>query len=170
MAGFIPAHARMPVRRIIEQASRIFGVPADIILSKRKMSPFVAARNAVCRAAYDAGWPATHIAKVMAGRDHSTILYARDRAEIFAERDPEYAAKLGELRAFAKEPVNIPHSGEVPAPIVVPPLKQNRPPVQPRQHDPDGVTAGMRERASRRKGSIELLAALRREHPERFAA
>lgn len=170
----IPQTALVPVRRIIEQASRIYGIPASIILSHRRHRDYVRVRQAVCLVACEAGWSSTHIGNIMAGRDHSTILHGRDAASILAERDPVYAARLAELREFARGPADRPYIGEPAGPIQIAKTAREvisarlAKPSKPRLRSP--FENDERERDSRRNGSIRLLEAIQREHPERCAA
>lgn len=171
MNGY-PDHALMPVRRLIEQASRTFGVPAADIIGPRRHRPIVEARNAVCLVAFTTGRSSPQIGRVLNGRDHSTVLHARDIGARDVERCAEYAAKVAELREFATGPIMAPYRGEA---IDAPPQPELVGVLNPRirkayTKEAEILTSGELDQESRRRGSIALIAALRVAHPERCAA
>jgi hypothetical protein len=160
-----PGKALMPVRRIVEQATRIFALGPNEICGPRRPSYVTMARNAVYLVAYEAGWSSVRIGGIV-GRDHSTVLHGRDVARRDIKRSAEYAARVQELREFAAGPIYTPYR---PLPAQVVKLSPPKPKSAPRtKYEPP--TSGEKDQDMRRAGTIALLAALRREHPERCLA
>jgi hypothetical protein len=155
----------MPVARLVEQASRIFGIPADVLRGRRRIGHIAVARQAVYLVALEIGWPSTLVGRRM-GRDHSTVFYGRDAANAWVKHNPEYAAKVDRLRAFARKSIDAPYEGEPPSASVIPAVKRAAAAVP----DREPRTSDNLDRANRRAGSDLLIAALRREFPERCAA
>lgn len=160
--------ARMPVRAIIAFAAQEFGISEEAIMGRARFRPIVLVRHAVCAAACGVGWSTPHVGRVLGGRDHSTIIHGRDKADVWAAYDADYAEKLARVRAFAQQP------RKAWVPVVVAPPK---PKPAPDQQVP---ARKVRERNdfgdevwgadSLQSGSVALLKALRREFPARCAA
>jgi chromosomal replication initiation ATPase DnaA len=93
----------MPVRRIVEQATRIFALGPNEICGPRRPTYVTMARHAVYLIACEAGWSSPCVGRIV-NRDHSTVLHGRDVALRDIERNPEYAARVQELREFAVGP------------------------------------------------------------------
>lgn len=109
----------MPVARILEQASRLFGVPIADIVGAGRMRRFSRPRQAVMLAGYECGWSAHHVAKMLGRTDHTTVLHGRDQALAWAERDPLYKQRIEGLRLFASQHATAPYLGETGAPIPI---------------------------------------------------
>lgn len=160
-----PGKALMPVRRIVEQATRIFALGPNEICGPRRLAYVTMARNAVYLVAWDTGWSTPSIGRIV-NRDHSTVLHGRNVARRDVERNPEYAARVQELREFAAGPIYTPYRAP-PSQIIE--LKPPKPKKAPKEkYEP--LTSDQKDQDMRRAGTIALLAALRREHPERCLA
>jgi hypothetical protein len=158
-----PGKALMPVKCLVEQATRIFALGPDEICGRRRHTYITGARNAVYLVAYEAGWSSICIGQVI-GRDHSTVLHGRDVARRDAERSPDYAARVAELREFAASPIYIPYRERQPPKLTPPKLKS------PPKDKYEPLTSGEKDQDMRKTGSLALFAAIQREHPERCIA
>lgn len=157
----------MPVRNIIAFAAAEFLISEEVIMGRSRLHMIVRARHAVCAAACGAGWSLPHIGRVCGGLDHTSVLYGRDKAEIWAERDPVYAEKLARLRAFAKQPRKPWVPVVVPQPKVEASVKLRKTRKVRERNDFGADTWNADDLTS---GSVALLKALQREFPARCAA
>lgn len=81
-----------PVQRITAKASEITKVSLQDITGSRKFNLIVRARFAVYWAARTKGYSYPRIARVLGGRDHSTVKRGYQRAEALRESDPTFKA------------------------------------------------------------------------------
>jgi hypothetical protein len=144
-----------------------FGYTGNDIKGQSRLPALVRARFAAVWVIKQR-WPRlsyAQIGTIVGERDHSTICHAARRAEQERDRSPCYRRSLDALASGATI-LRL-------APVVVPPDYPMRiGPLRPIRHvkpknalSPDDVDAFMRA-----AGTDLLLAALRREHPERCAA
>lgn len=98
---YTPPSEKAAVRLIIDEAAAIFHVSPEKIKGRSRLRPIVRARQAVCRVAYDQGWTSSEIARRLAGRDHTTILHARDQVAIHHPRDRDFAERFDLLAGRA---------------------------------------------------------------------
>lgn len=88
---------------IIEAAAKVFGVERDEIMCKSRLRRLAYPRFAI----YYLGWLHTrrsiaNIGRFM-GRDHTTIMYGRDKCIELKYNDPEFAEKLEATKVLAFE-------------------------------------------------------------------
>lgn len=96
---------RPPVRSIIDAAAEAFGTTAKGIVSRSRFVDHVAARRAVCFTAMNRGWSSPQVGRVLAGRDHSTVIHHRDAARRLALSDAGFAARLAAVETRTPLPV-----------------------------------------------------------------
>lgn len=182
---------RATFRGIVRNAAVLAEMPVQKILGKSRFRPEVRVRQAIVWVALRATKLSTvDMGRRLGGRDHSTILHARDQAEAFYERDPEFAAFCERLWAATEaEPF-----GMMLAEVVAPepePVAEAKPAKvwrtvkvrhEPGEYVPHSALDWKLEaepeeaqdfaltRAAHEAGSRALLAALQIAHPERFAA
>jgi chromosomal replication initiator protein len=84
---------------IIDSTCRIFGVTPDELAGPSRARRIAHARFALAWAMrqHDPGRPFAAIGAALGGRDHTTILYAIERAEALARDDADYALRLAEF-------------------------------------------------------------------------
>jgi chromosomal replication initiator protein len=82
---------------ILEQASRAFDVPIKLIQSASRRPRYCTARFAVMYALREQGYSLAEIGEVLGNRDHTTIIYGLERAEVLAQTDPWFAQQLASL-------------------------------------------------------------------------
>ena len=150
---------RATFRSIVRNAAVLAEMPVQKILGKSRFRPEVRVRQAIVWVALRATKLSTaDMGRRLGGRDHSTIIHARDQSEVFYERDPEFAAFCERLWAATEaEPVGMMLT-EVVAPEPEP------------EPEPEEAQDFTRTRAAHEAGSRALLAALQISYPERFAA
>ena len=83
---------------IIASAAVIWGVRASDIYGPARFQRFVHPRMAACAVSVETGLAYAEVARFL-GSDHTTIIHARRKAGILAQRDPDYREKLSMLRA-----------------------------------------------------------------------
>lgn len=88
---------------IIEAVSKVYDVSRDELMCKSRLRRLAYPRFAL----YYLGWLHTkrsvaNIGRFM-GRDHTTIMYGRDKCIELKNSDPEFAAKLEEAKELAFE-------------------------------------------------------------------
>jgi chromosomal replication initiation ATPase DnaA len=86
----------------IKAAAEMFCVHPRDLASHYKFDFLMKPRFALYKALRLRGWSYPQIGRVL-GRDHSTIIYGTKRAEYYAERDAEYAAKIKALAEMTYE-------------------------------------------------------------------
>jgi len=84
------------VNDIITHASALFGLDATVITGPRRTPRAVEARQAVAYVARRDGWSLCEIGSVL-HRDHTTIMYSIEAAELRAVGDIDYALRLAAL-------------------------------------------------------------------------
>lgn len=152
---------KRPVAQIVATAAAVACLSIrDVTGSSREMLYLRPRHLAVwfCRAE---GWSTTDIATGMRKRDHSTIVNSYQRAERLLEVDPLFQRLHRRMARIMQ--------GDVEQPIVVPirvPSRLRAPKIVLRKRWPGDETA---ERGHA-IGSSQLLAALRRDHPEKCLA
>lgn len=182
---------RATFRGIVRNAAVLAEMPVQKILGKSRFRPEVRVRQAIVWVALRATKLSTvDIGRRLGGRDHSTILHARDQSEAFYERDPEFAAFCERLWAATEaEPFGMMLAEVVDPEPETPPeakpakvwrtVKVRHEPGEYVPHsaldwkleaEPECDAASARNRAAHEAGSRALLAALQISHPERFAA
>lgn len=84
---------------VLHTACRVFGVTAEELCGPSRARPIAYARFAVAWAMrkHDPSRSFQAIGEALGGRNHSTILYAIERAEALARDDASYALCLAEL-------------------------------------------------------------------------
>jgi len=85
------------VRSAINHAARIWGLPMYRLIGASQDRKCTRPRFAIYLVCREHGIPFPQTADVLA-RDHSTVIHGTERARDIAQRDPDYAAKLDELR------------------------------------------------------------------------
>lgn len=150
---------RATFRSIVRNAAVLAEMPVQKILGKSRFRPEVRVRQAIVWVALRATKLSTaDMGRRLGGRDHSTIIHARDQSEVFYERDPEFASFCERLWAATEaEPI-----GMMLAEVVAP-----EPEPEP---EPECDASTRQTRAAHEAGSRALLAALKISYPERFAA
>lgn len=88
---------------VMEAVGQVYGVTRDEIMCKSRLRRLAYPRFAM----YYLGWLHTkrsiaNIGRFM-GRDHTTIMYGRDKCIELKNTDPEFAEKLGAARELAFE-------------------------------------------------------------------
>jgi hypothetical protein len=163
-----------PRARIIETAAHAFGVTYEDMIGRRRDRPVVHARWAAILVIREQ-WPTFSLTQIgkMLGRDHSTICHAVAGGTDLYERDETFR-EYCRLIAANREPFG------PPKPIIVPitepktaecELKTERVrQARERQEASETEKNWTLALAHIRKGSRDLLAAIRVSHPERFAA
>jgi chromosomal replication initiator protein len=84
---------------LITTTCRLFGVSPDELCGPSKRRRIAYARFVLAWAIrqHDPGRSFAAIGQALGGRDHTTILYAIERAEALARADADYALRLAEL-------------------------------------------------------------------------
>lgn len=93
---------KTPVHDIVQIAAEIFKVTPTGIIGRSRKQHLIRARQAVCKVAYDQGWSSPIIGRRLSGRDHTTILHARDQVDIHKDYDVLFASRFARLREEAK--------------------------------------------------------------------
>lgn len=149
--------------------ARVFGLPPEAVGAGSHKAPVVRARAALASALRLCTDPATGApmgyaaaARLAGLRDHSTVHYLSNVVAVKAERaDAEWAARRDELRGLLAEWLagrDLPALAPEPRhPAVL--LNPVKPKNEPAANDRDAL--------ERFRGTTALLAAIRREHPER---
>src|SRR5690606_13606303 len=147
-------------RRVLFRSAAVLAeMPVQKILGKSRFRPEVRVRQAIVWVALRATKLSTaDMGRRLGGRDHSTIIHARDQSEVFYERDPEFASFCERLWAATEaEPF-----GMMLAEVVAPEPEA--------EAEPECDASTRQTRAAHEAGSRALLAALKISYPERFAA
>lgn len=82
---------------LLAHVAEQFHVPADVITGQSRAQSATQARFALVKVARRAGHTLVAIGAALGGRDHTTIMYAEDRADELARRLPWYAERLAAL-------------------------------------------------------------------------
>lgn len=90
-AGHAFPEPRVLIRGIIRSASVLTDMPMAKIVGKSRFKAEVRARQAIVWVALRATRQSTPEIGRRLGRDHTTILYASDRADVFYARNPDFA-------------------------------------------------------------------------------
>lgn len=169
----------IPVARLIEAASIYCFIPEQDIKGRSRLSHYTHIRFAITWVALRQGWSTTQVGIALGGRDHSTIIHARDRAEYTLAREDDFGqlvkfledcaqawAAHGDLSSVtSKARPNPP-----PLAVAAQPKPARKPkPVRVRKPK-NRVHSDDRDAKNRHMGSVKLLAALQREFPERCVA
>lgn len=96
-----PRRAR--ITDIITLASRMSGISTLMLTGTNRNRDVVRIRHAICQVARENGHSFPKIGKMLGGRDHSTVIYALEQVSIHAERKPDYAQFIADLRTAAEE-------------------------------------------------------------------
>lgn len=200
--------ARVQVHGLVQHLAAITGVPAEKIEGPGRHRALVDLRRAVtfvAREATDLSYPV--IARLMNGRDHSTMINLRRTAEVLIARDPDFAWLVERLWAAAEcapfgpdatesyEPVRVFENPRHKRPAIEtrrdakpsahPPVRTEPGEYMPRHALPPVLAVVEDETGDSGEAwsdedthigrdaaiaSAALLAALRREHPERMVA
>ena len=94
------------VNEVIDKASELFCVHRRDIIGPYRYNFLMPARFALCKALRMRGLSFPHIGRIM-NRDHTTIIYAVERAGNTMERDPAYAKKVQTLADMRPESVEL---------------------------------------------------------------
>jgi chromosomal replication initiation ATPase DnaA len=94
---YSPPSARR-VSDIIDAAARLTGYTVGQIAGQQRKRDICLVRFAVCIVARDKGHSYSAIGRRLGKRDHSSIIYAVERAEAFRQRDPRYAELIAQLK------------------------------------------------------------------------
>ena len=169
---------RISVERLIELGAGYSCVSIEDILCKRRLIALAHIRFAICFVATEAGWSQPKIGKAMGGRDASTISHAISRASYMLDRlVDEFTDLVDSLSEHAKAVSRGDPEPEtdwlvIPGPTIPPVPAVRRMSININSQRklrnelcPDDDDAMMRLRGSRK-----LIAAIRREHPERCLA
>lgn len=155
---------RRPVADILALVARVACLPVDVITGPRRSRLELRPRYVAIRLARLEGWSFDDIGRAL-GRDHSSVINGWEVSEGMLPRDKLFARLLRRAEA---ELAGLPEPGfalrQRAAPLLVAPTARR--PIEVDEDDCHQV-ADLRKR---RLGSSQLLAALRREHPERCAA
>src|SRR5690606_39977869 len=154
-------------RRVLFRSAAVLAeMPVQKILGKSRFRPEVRVRQAIVWVALRATKLSTaDMGRRLGGRDHSTIIHARDQSEVFYERDPIFASFCERLWAATEaEPLGM-MLAEVVAPEPEPAALDWK--LEP---EPECDASTRQPRAAHEAGSRALLAALQISYPERFAA
>jgi len=170
----------IPVARLVEAASIYCFTPEQDIKGRSRMSHYAHIRFAIVHVALRQGWSTTQTGVALGGRDHSTIIHARERANYIIARDPDFVdliafledcakawAEYGDLSSItSKARPNLPPlalAGETATSKFKPkPVRARKP--------KNRVPRDDRDAHKRRAGSLRLFEALQREFPERCLA
>lgn len=125
---------RARITDIIILASKLSGFDPKVITGYGRSGPVVRVRQAVYRVAREHGHSFPLIARVMGGRDHSTVMWGAERMRMHYNYDESYKAFVDGLRAAAldavpfvdMEPVALPALLK-PVPVAVEPPRKLRP-------------------------------------------
>jgi len=93
---YTPTH-QFTINDIIVAAARLSRFTPDQIKGAQRHKPLVKARFAVCYVARKKGFSYPVIGRRLGGRDHTTVMNAIEKAEIYRDYDPEFAAMLHNL-------------------------------------------------------------------------
>ena len=85
---------------IVRAGGQLFDVCPDEIMSVRKSRKTVRARYAIQKAMSLRGNSTTGIGRMM-GRDHSTIVHALRRADMWSELDPVYKERIEQIASLS---------------------------------------------------------------------
>src|SRR5437899_9001394 len=90
------------LRRLVDTAADIWGVPAISIIGKQRNRQIMEPRAAVCLVAREImGVSYPRIGAAVGDRDHTTVMHAIERAAEMTERDSEYRDRVAQLKAAA---------------------------------------------------------------------
>ena len=150
-------------------AARVFDLAPEMVAGKSRKAPVVLARAALASALRQNLDPVTgkpipyqRIAGIVGVNDHNSAMHLAGPAAARAEqRDPSWAARRDELRGLladwlaGQELAPTPAEARHPAALT----KRIKPKNEPAANDPD--------RMVRFRGSNALIAAIRRDHPDK---
>lgn len=168
----------IPIARLIEGASIYCYTPEEVIKGPSRLSQVTHIRFAITWVALREGWTTTQVGIGLGGRDHSTIVNARNRAEYILDRDPDFCELVDFLEACAKawtehgELTSVTEAARpnpFPLRFTMPKPPSKGKPVRSRKPK-NRIHGDDRDAQNRRSGSLKLIAAIRREHPERCIA
>jgi hypothetical protein len=168
---------RITVERLIELGSGYSSIGVADLLGDRRQLHLARVRFAISYVANRAGWSLPNIGDVLGGRHHTTIMHSVQRAKYMLSRDDEPFIKL--VKSLTEHARAVERGVPEPAitwrqapPKNIPPKPKCATEIDYTAHrkpknelSPDDDDAMMRLRGSRK-----LIAAIRREHPERCLA
>lgn len=163
---FVPEGIRS-IESVVALVAEVAGLEVADLTGPCRGKLYTRPRFTACYYARQEGWSFPAIGLVV-NRDHSSVMHACDQAKEMRRRD-KLLARIMQRTEDALEGHPAPTFTLVPAPAV--PLRDQ--PARPYRANlqvapPDD--SGRLDARNRRMGSIDLLAAIRREHPERCAA
>lgn len=102
ISDIITVNSQIDARKVVNAASEKYGVPADVILSKKKTSDVAWARHmAIYVTKHLTELTYSEIGKFY-NRDHSTIMAAFDKIKLIANSDPMVAKEIEDLINLVK--------------------------------------------------------------------
>lgn len=162
---------RATVRGLAEHAAELFGVTPDAVMGRSRFRAIVRVRQSVAWVACALeAYSTTLIGRALGARDHSTVINLRDGANAVIAREPEFAWMVERLWAAGEcEPMGpgdrlrreaLAEALELPAPVIEGAAEAD---------DEDGDEVDEKDPVAARVvlGSLRLLRAIEREHPER---
>lgn len=96
---FAPPRPVRMLSDIVFAAAAHAGLTVEDVTGKSRAVALVRARHAVCLIAGQEGHSNPAIGRALGGRDHTTIMHARQAAEERAAREPEYAEYVERVRS-----------------------------------------------------------------------
>ena len=101
-AGEMATPTELQLSDLCTKAAELFEVTPAEILSKTRRRPVWLARSAaMCVACEKTTLSLKAIGLYFGGRDHSTVIHARDEAHNYEVQNMDYRARLGNMRRFA---------------------------------------------------------------------
>lgn len=187
---------RISVKGLVHHASDLTGIPVEDLTGPMRFGWLARIRHAIVMVASEYPISTTQIGKAMGGRDHSTVINSRKRGAALIDRDKDFARLVERLcvavehepqgpmsrQALVHEPVEpvvieAAAAVEKPVPMVALPIRREAGEYSPRHALPPVLAyvsvpdkAYALEITSAARSSNALLAAIKREFPERCAA
>lgn len=93
---YSPTH-QFTISDIIIAAAKLSKFTPEQIKGGQRHKDLVKARFAVCYVARKKGYSFPVIGRRLGGRDHTTIMNAIDKAEVYRDYDPEFARMVDRL-------------------------------------------------------------------------
>lgn len=155
----IAAVPRRPIADILETVARAACMSCDEVTGPRRTKLYLRPRFVAVMLAREERWSFSQIGKALGGRDHSTIISAFRRGQEMLATDKLFQ------RLYARSRNAL--TGLRPLPET---LFANRAVSEPVADEDEPERCDAIDLYRRRRAASAFLAALRREHPERFAA
>ena len=105
-APWVPCYDTLPAGPLTDMLlsiSELFEIEPGLLVSKSRSGWVMPARFGFCLVANERGYTTGTIGRYLGGRDHSTVCHAIDRAKWIRDRDPEYAAKLAQVKGEQRQ-------------------------------------------------------------------